>query len=184
LQANGTVLSGTLQTAYFAGTPPNEGLGTTTDPVSGQFNGSQISLSRNGEADWFGTISGNSFTLDMPQSDGSLAPVMFQKETVTQFDQAVATMNGAAASANAKANQAAAAAAAEQAREYQADMAAVIAWCHTHGAPWANDQSEYQATEGNPICRDNAGDFNDFGPGNIISLPYPSAWSGPASLTF
>jgi hypothetical protein len=148
---------------------------------TGQFNGSQISLSRNGEADWFGTISGNSFTLDMPQSDGSLAPVTFQKETVAHFNQAVATMNGAAASANAKANQAAAAAAAEQAREYQADMGAIIAWCRTHGAPWANDQSEYQDIVGDSAanCQDNGSSL--LVSGIDINLPYPSAWTGPAA---
>ena len=107
---NASAVSGTIQLDYIEGTPPNEQLSSNTEPVSGQINGSPISLSIDGAAAQFGTISGGSFTLDVPQSDGTLAPALFSTATATQFNQAVAGLNGTVASANRAADQAAAAA--------------------------------------------------------------------------
>ncbi len=103
---NGSAVSGTIQLDYIEGTPPNEQLSTNTDPVSGQINGSQISLSFSGGTEQFGTISGGSFTLDVPQSDGTLAPATFQSATAAQFNAAVAVLNNSVSSANAAAKQA------------------------------------------------------------------------------
>lgn len=104
--SNGSNISGTIQLDYLQGTPPNEQLSTNSDPVSGQINGSQISLSFSGGTAQFGTLSGGGFTLDVPQSDGSLAPATFQSATAAQFNQAVLSLNGSVSSANATANQA------------------------------------------------------------------------------
>ena len=110
---NGSNISGTIQLDYIEGNPPNEQLSANTESVSGQINGSQISMSFSGGSAQFGTISGGGFTLDVPQSDGSLAPATFESATAAQFNQAVSALNSSVSSSNTAANQAAATANAE-----------------------------------------------------------------------
>lgn len=105
-QKNGTAISGTAQDDYVNGTTPNEQVSTNTDTVIGNFDGSQISISFSGAADTFGTFSNNSFTLDFPQSDGSLVPAIFQAASADQFNQALATLQASVNSADAQTQQA------------------------------------------------------------------------------
>lgn len=70
-------LSGSLQETTTIGSPPYLTTTSQTLPLSGVLNGSKLSLSFQGHALTFGTVSGGSFTLNIPQSDGSLAPVDF-----------------------------------------------------------------------------------------------------------
>ena len=97
---SGQNLSGTAQVETLSGYPPNQSVSTDTISVSGQFSGSTIRLSFNGGATVFGTLSGGSFTVNFPQTDGSLAPVTFTAATATQFNQALAVLRGHTGSAN------------------------------------------------------------------------------------
>lgn len=98
-QSGGSV-SGTAQDDWITGTAPNQSLSTKTIVVSGQQNGRTISLSFDGNTEEFGTISGGSFTLNFPQSDGSLAPVTFQQSSTSSFNSAVAALNASITQAN------------------------------------------------------------------------------------
>jgi hypothetical protein len=96
----GNELSGSAQYDTLQGTPPNATVNTQTISVTGSLNGSQITLSFNGGAEVFGTISGGSFTVNFPQRDGQLAPVQFAAATAPQFNQALARLQGNTGSAN------------------------------------------------------------------------------------
>ena len=99
-------LSGTAQVEVLGGSPPNQSISTHTVSVTGQLNGSTITLSFEGGTQVFGTLSGGSFTVNFPQQDGSLAPVTFHSASAAEFNQALAALQGTTGSVN---NQAAAA---------------------------------------------------------------------------
>ncbi len=96
----GNQLSGSAQYDTLEGTPPNSTVNTQTISVTGSLNGSQITLSFNGGAEVFGTISGGSFSVNFPQQNGQLAPVQFTSATAAQFNQALARLQGNTGSAN------------------------------------------------------------------------------------
>jgi len=89
---NGTRVSGTAMEDDLTGSPPAQSISTTRVSVSGQIQGSKISLSFGGSTDIFGTFNGQSFTIGAPQSDGTLAPATFRSATATQFNSAVAAL--------------------------------------------------------------------------------------------
>ena len=93
-------LAGSVQAVSTSGQSPN--LTTTSNRVSvtGSLNGSSLSLSFDGGALAFGTLSGGSFTLNIPQSDGTLAPVIFRGATAAQFNDDVTKLNGRINQAN------------------------------------------------------------------------------------
>jgi hypothetical protein len=93
-------ISGSAQVETLSGTPPNASVSTQTISVAGQLNGSTITLSFNGGTKVFGTLSGGSFTVNFPQSDGSLSPVTFTAATATQFNQALSNLQGNTGSAD------------------------------------------------------------------------------------
>jgi hypothetical protein len=97
---SGQSVSGSTQVETLAGSPPNQSVSTDTISVAGRLSGSTITLSFNGGATVFGTLSGGSFTVNFPQTDGSLAPVTFTAATATQFNQALAVLQGHTGSAN------------------------------------------------------------------------------------
>jgi len=97
---SGNNLSGSAQVETLSGSPPNQSVSTNTISVSGQLDGSTITLSFNGETKVFGTLSGGTFEVNFPQNDGSLAPVTFTTATATQFNQALADLQGNTGSAN------------------------------------------------------------------------------------
>jgi hypothetical protein len=102
----GDMLSGTAEDDTLSGSPPNQTVATDTITVSGQVNKSQISLSFNGGASVFGTLSGGSFTVNFPQTDGSLAAITFRAASATQFNQALSNLQSNTGSANQSAAQA------------------------------------------------------------------------------
>ncbi len=122
-------LVGSLQSA----TPNSSGSGdlVKNDNVSftGTLHGGQISIVTNGilgsTSTWTGTLAGDTLTLNMPQDNGSIAPVTFTRGQVTAYNSAVskfqaqvtqeraqAASDAASASANADADAASASAAA------------------------------------------------------------------------
>lgn len=100
---SGTSVNGTAEVDTLSGTPPNQSVSTKTINVTGQLQGSTITLSFNGGTEVFGTLSGGSFTVNFPQTDGSLAPVTFTSATATQFNQALAALQGTTGAVNSQA---------------------------------------------------------------------------------
>ncbi len=96
----GGQLSGSAQEITASGQPPKESVSTNTLPITGTLSESSISLSFSGSPQSFGTIEGNSVTLNVPQSDGSLAPITFNSAPATSFNMAVASLRSSVGSAN------------------------------------------------------------------------------------
>jgi hypothetical protein len=99
-------MSGSAQVETLSGTPPNASVQTSTVSVNGSMNGDTITFSFDGGADVFGTLSGESFTVNFPQQDGSLAPTTFTSATAEQFNEALSNLQGNTGSANQRAAQA------------------------------------------------------------------------------
>ena len=97
---SGNNLSGTAQAESLSGSAPNEVVASSTISVEGQVHGSTITLSFNNGSTVFGTLSGGSFTVNFPQSDGSLAPVTFTSASAVQFNQALSALQRAVGNAN------------------------------------------------------------------------------------
>ena len=124
---SGNRLSGTAQYETLSGSPPNQTVSTQTISVTGQLSGSTITVSFDGGASVFGTLSGGSFTVNFPQNDGSLEPITFQEASATQFNEALASLQGNTSSTDRSAAAAEAATAAQAAAATQAAEAATAA---------------------------------------------------------
>lgn len=85
-------LKGTAQTANISGQPPNASESTESLPITGTIAGSTISLSFAGSALQFGTLSGPSFTIDAPQSNGTLLPITFTESTSDAYNRAISKL--------------------------------------------------------------------------------------------
>jgi len=96
---NGT-LSGTAQDVALTGTAPTLHLSSSSLRVSGELTGSRITLSFDGGVQEFGTLSSGSFTVNFPQSDGTLAPVTFTTATTAAYNQAVEKLRAEVAADN------------------------------------------------------------------------------------
>jgi len=97
---NGGQLSGSAQAVSVSGQPPSLTTATQTLTVAGTLQGPTLSITFDGGAATFGTLSGKSFTLDFPQKDGSLAPVPFQAAAATAFNGALSDLNQRVTQAN------------------------------------------------------------------------------------
>ena len=101
--ASTSPLTGTAEAAYVQGSPPDEEVKSSSVSVSGTLTGSSIALSFDGSTLQFGTVSGNSFTVNFPQTDGSLAPVTFTRSATTAYNSALAELQAAVSSVNGQA---------------------------------------------------------------------------------
>jgi hypothetical protein len=70
-------ISGTAQYVTLSGSPPTLKLTTTSVPVTGTLQGNRITIAFQGRPEQFGTIATGRFTINFPQSNGSLAPITF-----------------------------------------------------------------------------------------------------------
>ena len=93
-------LSGTAQTIGVQGSPPDTSTQSQTIPLTGSLNGSTLSVSFDGNPQTFGTISDGSFTLNFPQSDGSLGAVTFSAASASAFNQDLALLQAEISTAN------------------------------------------------------------------------------------
>jgi len=93
-------LSGSAQEVTVTGQPPSMTTANQTLTVSGTLHGSTLGVTFEGQPTTFGTIAGNSFTLDFPQADGSLAPIPFSAAPATAFNSALADLNQRVTQAN------------------------------------------------------------------------------------
>jgi hypothetical protein len=83
-----------------AGHRPNETTSSRTLTLAGTLSGSAISISFNGAPDTFGQLSNGRFTLDVPQPDGTLAPVTFHSASAADFNGAVGNLSQQVQTAN------------------------------------------------------------------------------------
>lgn len=100
------IVNGTEQLVTTSGQAPNLTTNNQTVPVSGTITGSKISLSLGLNANVFGTFSGNSMTINIPQQDGTLAPVIFKKANTVAYNNAVNALHGNESFSNSQAIQA------------------------------------------------------------------------------
>jgi hypothetical protein len=125
--ANGT-LTGTAQEVSASGTTPNETTTKNTLSLMGTLQGSTLTISFEHQPQSFGQLSDGAFTINVPQPDGTLAPVTFRAASASAFNaavqaltQQVAAADQQAAAIQAQQQQQAAAAAALQKAESQVD---------------------------------------------------------------
>jgi hypothetical protein len=86
-------------------------VGTTSGAVTGTANGTSVTLQTASQT-LAGSLSASGLTLNIPQADGSLMPLLFVPSTIAAYNQAVATLQGQAAAASSSAAAASANAAA------------------------------------------------------------------------
>lgn len=121
-------LSGTAQYAdIVTNTDGSESLSHGTDTVSGQTNGSSLSITIDGTASQVGQWSGGSFTINVPQADGSLDSVTFNPGSARGYNQAIAKLRRQVSSFNAQLAQQQAAAQQRQQEQQAIDTAAQTA---------------------------------------------------------
>ena len=93
--ASTSPIEGTAEDVYPAGQPPDEQVTSNSASVTGTLHGTSIALSFDGSQLQFGTIKGNSFTMNFPRPDGTLAPLTFTRAPTAACNTAVAALQGA-----------------------------------------------------------------------------------------
>lgn len=121
-------LTGSLQTATPNSAGTGELLTSVSVPFTGTLHADQISVVVGGQlgatATWTGALSGDTVTLTIPQADGTLAPAIFSRGTVADYNAAVSKFQEQVT----QSRSAAAAAAASAARDAaSAEAAAALA---------------------------------------------------------
>lgn len=86
-------LDGTATLVTVSGQPPEASTSTNSLSMTGTLAGSKLSLSFEGSALQFGVLSGTSFTIDVPQNDGTFALVTFTTASASEYNQAVHKLN-------------------------------------------------------------------------------------------
>jgi hypothetical protein len=99
--ANG-YLSGSMQQVTSTGTPPSEQATNSTLTLSGTLRGSALIVTFKFSPETSGTLTAKGFTLDIPQADGTLAPLAFRAATAVQFNSAVTALQTRIAQSNTK----------------------------------------------------------------------------------
>jgi hypothetical protein len=88
-ETSGGAVYGTIQEDALGGTPPSEAVSTTTNAVTGQITGTNVSLSIGLSNEMFGTYSHGVLRLNIPQQDGTLALSTFTSASSDAFNQVV-----------------------------------------------------------------------------------------------
>lgn len=83
------VLSGSASEVVTQGAAPSLATTSYSFAVSGNLRGSGIILSYDHGNHVFGSVSGDSFSVDFPKPDGSLAPVEFDRATTQEYSSAL-----------------------------------------------------------------------------------------------
>jgi hypothetical protein len=119
-------LSGAYQDAGISGTAPQEQVNTGQGHLGGTTSSSGGITLNIETATWYGSISGSSVTLNVPQDNGSIQPVSCNQATVSDWNNAVGQLEGQVTSDNTIAfqqqAQASSAAAQQQAQQQQAQQ--------------------------------------------------------------
>jgi hypothetical protein len=116
-QSSSGQLQGTIFDDQASGTAPGKTIAATSSPFTGSVNGGSVTLHFSGflgiQANVAGSLSGNTLTLQIPQSGGTIQQDTFTAASVSAFNTAVATLRNRIHNANTVAAQAQAAAKAQ-----------------------------------------------------------------------
>lgn len=103
------VLTGTVQASQLTYQQDAWEVQGSSQAFTGRLDATDLSISTELAAPWFGTLDGSVLTLNLPQEDGSLLPVPFRPGSVAEYNAAVSQLseqanssNGAAADAEAE----------------------------------------------------------------------------------
>ncbi|MER6977213.1 hypothetical protein ABT317_09325 [Streptomyces carpinensis] len=95
-------LDGTIDGAAVSGSPPNSAVTTNAGSLTGQLDGRSVSLQVSFHTD-YGSLSGDTLTLNVRQSDGSIRPIIYRRASPSDYNQALTTLRTAVAGANRRA---------------------------------------------------------------------------------
>ena len=98
---SGGRLDGTMTLVTLFGAPPNQATSTRSIPVSATLDGSMIGVSFNAGPERFGTLSGDTFNVEVPRTDGILVPLQFTSNSSSAFNREVSRLQHQARAANA-----------------------------------------------------------------------------------
>jgi hypothetical protein len=93
-------IEGTAQEVTTNSQPPQEQTTNGTLSLKGTLQGGNLAVSFDDQPQTFGRLSGGSFTLNVPQPDGTLAPITFHAASAADFNSAVAMLSQQVAAAN------------------------------------------------------------------------------------
>lgn len=99
--ATGGMLDGTMTLVTLSGSPPNRTTSMQSIPVSGTVDGSTIGVSFNARLERSGTLSGDTFTVEVPRSDGMFVSQRFSPSTSAAFNRVVSRLQDRVRAANA-----------------------------------------------------------------------------------
>lgn len=93
-------LSGTLQTSSIEPGDAGFEVKGQSQAFTGTLEGSDLSITAGGAAPWFGTLEKGELTLNLPQDDGALAPLVLRPASIADYNDAVAALRTRARSLN------------------------------------------------------------------------------------
>jgi hypothetical protein len=116
-------LSGTYEDAQLSGQAPSQQVSADNGELSGTLDGTAITLSVGFSQPLYGTLSGSQLTLNVPESNGTIQASTCNQSSLSEWNKAVAALNGQVGSDNQAANQAAASQASASASAQQESSA-------------------------------------------------------------
>ena len=96
----GGALQGDLTKVQITGKVPNQRSSLTTQPVTGSVDSRQVTLSVDGSAALYGSLSGTGLAVNWPSSNGTVLAQVFEPVTPGGYDQAVQALLQQAIGAN------------------------------------------------------------------------------------
>jgi hypothetical protein len=93
-------LMGTMQVSSLEAGDAGFEVKGSSNAFSGSLDGSDVSITVGSAAPWFGTLRGDELTLNLPQDDGALTPVVLRQASVADHNEAVANLRAQAQSMN------------------------------------------------------------------------------------
>lgn len=93
-------LAGTMQVSSLKSGDAGFEVKGSSNAFTGALDGSELSITVGAAAPWFGTLKGDNLTLNLPQDDGALAPVVLRLASVADYNDAVSALRAQAQSMN------------------------------------------------------------------------------------
>lgn len=137
LTQNGHDLNGTEDDAIVSGSAPDAQINTSSVSVVGSLKGTGVTLSFNGSNPQFGRLGSGTLSIEVPQSDGSLANITFHEATVAQYNVALNNLRSGISTDDSRA-------ANIQAQQHQIDQAAATAAQDVNSLAGANFSGDLQ----------------------------------------
>ncbi|MGW1008386.1 hypothetical protein [Streptomyces sp. NPDC002520] len=94
-------VEGTIDSAVASGSPPDETVATSTDSFTVRINGHSVTLQLGAHTD-YGSLSGDTLTLNVRQSDGSIRPITYRRASPADYNHALATLRKTVSGANSR----------------------------------------------------------------------------------